>query len=79
MELPDLLEREVVTAISGKANGLVEVTEADVVIREVTVPAAAIKAGYLTNSQEFVLLQRDDYIEKIADGICRTIQKVYDK
>ena len=49
------------------------------VIREVTVPAAGIKAGYLTNSQEFVLLQRDDYIEKIADGICRTIQKVYDK
>lgn len=79
VELADLLEREVVTAISGKANGLVEVTEADVVIREVTVPAAAIKAGYLTNSQEFALLQRDDYIEKIADGICRTIQKVYDK
>lgn len=79
VELADLLEREVVTAISGKANGLVEVTETDVVIREATVPAAAIKAGYLTNSQEFILLQRDDYVEKIADGIYRTIQKVYDK
>ena len=79
VELADLLEREVVTAISGKANGLVEVTEKDIVIREATVPAATIKAGYLTNSQEFILLQRDDYIEKIADGICSAIQKAYEE
>lgn len=79
VELADLLEREVVTAISGKANGLVEVTETDIVIREATVPAATIKAGYLTNSQEFILLQRDDYIEKIADGICSAIQKAYEE
>lgn len=79
VELADLLEREVVTAISGKANGLVETTEADVVMNEATVPAAAIRVGYLTNGQESVLLQREDYIERIADGICRTIQKAYER
>lgn len=78
VELADLLEREVVTAISGKANGLIEATEEDVVISEATVPAAAVKVGYLTNAQEYRLLQREDYIERIADGICQAIQKAYE-
>lgn len=78
VELADLLEREVVTAISGKANGLLEAAEEDVVITEATVPAAAIKVGYLTNGQEFILLQREDYIERIADGIYQAILKAYE-
>lgn len=78
VELADLLEREVVTAISGKANGLIEATEEDGVLNEATVPAATIKVGYLTNGQEFILLQREDYIERIADGIYQAIQKGYD-
>ncbi len=78
VELADLLEREVVTAISGKANGLLEATEEDVVISEATVPAAAIKVGYLTNGQEYILLQREDYIERIAEGIYQAIRKAYE-
>lgn len=78
VELADLLEREVVTAISGKANGLVEATESDAVISEATVPAAAIKVGYLTNGQEYILLQREDYTQRIADGIYHAIQKAYE-
>lgn len=78
VELADLLEREVVTAISGKANGLMEATDEDVVISEATVPAAAIKVGYLTNSQEFILLQREDYIERIAEGIYQAIRDAYE-
>jgi N-acetylmuramoyl-L-alanine amidase len=78
VELADLLERQVVTAISGKANGLVEAAEGDAVISGATVPAAAVKVGYLTNSQEFALLQREDYLEKIAEGIYQTIQAAYD-
>ncbi|MBO5472406.1 MAG: N-acetylmuramoyl-L-alanine amidase [Lachnospiraceae bacterium] len=78
VELADLLEREVVTAISGKANGLLEATEADVVISEATIPAAAVKVGYLTNGQEYILLQRQDYIERIADGIYQAILKAYE-
>lgn len=79
IELADLLEREVVTAISGKANGLLEADEDDVVICDATVPAAAIKVGYLTNSQEAILLQREDYIQRIAEGIYQAIIKSYEE
>lgn len=79
VELADLLEREVVTAISGKANGLLEASEQDTVISEATVPAAAVKVGYLTNGQEFILLQRDDYIHRIAEGIYQAVVKAYDE
>ena len=77
IELADLLEREVVTAISGKANGLIESTQEDVVINEATVPAATIKVGYVSNGQEAILLNREDYIEKIADGIYQAIMTAY--
>lgn len=79
VELADLLEREVVTSISGKANGLLEAEEQDTVINEATVPAAAIKVGYLTNAQEHILLQREDYIQRIAEGIYQTVVKAYDE
>lgn len=79
VELADLLEREVVTAIRGKANGLLEAEQTDTVINEATVPAAAIRVGYLTNGQEAILLQREDYIEKIAEGIYQTILKAYER
>lgn len=78
VELADLLEREVVTAISGKANGLTDSTEEDVVVNGATVPAAAIRVGYLSNGQEEILLGREDYIEKIAEGIYQAIIKAYE-
>lgn len=77
VELADLLEREVVTSISGKACGLIESAEADQVVNSATVPAAAIRVGYLTNSQEAILLQREDYIMRIAEGIYNAVTKAY--
>ncbi|MDE7428380.1 MAG: N-acetylmuramoyl-L-alanine amidase [Lachnospiraceae bacterium] len=79
VELADLLEREVVTAISGKAGGLIEAGPADEVISGATVPAAAIRVGYLTNSQEAILLQREDYIKRIAEGIYNAVEKAYEQ
>lgn len=79
VELADLLEREVVTSISGKAGGLIEATAEDEVISSATVPAAAIRVGYLTNSQEAILLQREDYIERIAEGIYNAVMKAYEE
>lgn len=78
VELADLLEREVVTAISGKANGLVDSTEEDIVINQATVPAATIRVGYVSNGQEVILLGREDYIEKIAEGIYQAILAAYE-
>ncbi len=79
VELADILEREVVTSISGKATGLVEAEEDDPVIINATVPATTIRVGYLTNRQEAILLQREDYINRIADGIYNAIMKVYEE
>lgn len=79
VELADLLEREVVTSISGKAGGLIEAAETDEVISSATVPAAAIRVGYLTNSQEAILLQREDYIKRIAEGIYNAVDEAYEQ
>lgn len=79
VELADLLEREVVTSISGKAGGLIESADTDEVLNSATVPAAAIRVGYLTNSQEAILLQREDYIKRIAEGIYNAVINAYDQ
>lgn len=78
VELADLLEKEVVTAISGKANGLFASTEEDSVIEKAVVPAAAIRVGYVSNGQESILLNREDYIQKIAEGIYQAILSAYE-
>ena len=78
VELADLLEKEVVTAISGKANGLVASDGEDEVIEKAVVPAAAIRVGYVSNAQESILLNREDYIQKIADGIYQAILQAYE-
>ncbi|MBQ9334432.1 MAG: N-acetylmuramoyl-L-alanine amidase [Lachnospiraceae bacterium] len=77
VELADLLEANVTTAIGGKAVGLAEAGENDAVIRKATVPAATIKVGYYTNTQENILLNRDDYRSRIAEGIAAAIASAY--
>lgn len=79
VELADALEREVVTSIKGKALGLSEAGADDYALRNVTVPAAAIKSGCVTNKQEAILLGREDYQEKIAEGIYQAILKIYEE
>ena len=79
VELADVLEREVVLSIIGKAVGLKAATADDYVIANATVPAAAIRVGYLTNTQEATLLKREDYLEKIARGIYNAIMEIYDE
>lgn len=79
IELADLLEKEVVTSISGKAAGLVAAEEDEYVLREATVPVAAVKVGCITNGQEAILLSKPDYLNKIAEGIYQTILKAYER
>ncbi len=77
VELADMLEAGVTVSIGGKASGLVEAGEDDEVIRKATVPAAAVKVGYYTNTQENILLNRDDYRSRIADGIVNAVSEAY--
>lgn len=79
VELADALEREVVTSIKGKALGLSEAEADDYALRNVTVPAAAMKSGCISNKQEAILLGRDEYQEKIAEGIYQAILKIYEE
>lgn len=79
VELADVLEREVVTSIKGKALGLSEAELQDYALRNVTVPAAAIKSGCITNKQEAILLGREEYWDKIAEGIYQAIMKTYEE
>ena len=79
VELADLLEANVTTSIGGKAVGLSEAGDADEVIRRATVPAAAIRVGYYTNTQENILLNRDDYRTRIAEGIAAAVLNAYEE
>lgn len=79
VELADYLEREVVTAIKGKALGLEEAQAEDYALLRVTIPAATIKTGCISNKQEAGLLGREDYQDKIATGIYNAIVKAYEE
>ena len=78
VELADTLEREGVTSIKGKALGLSEAQTEEYAIRNITIPAAAVKVGCITNRQEASLLVREEYQERIADGIYNAILKIYE-
>ena len=71
------MEAYVTTSIGGKAEGLIPATENDGVINGSTVPAATIRVGYYTNAQENVLLNREDYRTKIADGLRDAVMEAY--
>lgn len=78
VELADLLEREVVTNISGKGLGLFTAEEDCYILQKASVPATILHVGYLSNTQEAILLQKDDYRQRIADGIYNAILKAYE-
>ena len=79
VELADVLEREVATSVKGRALGLSEAQAQDYALRNITIPAAAIKVGCITNEQEAGLLGRDEYCDRIAAGIYNAIMKVYEE
>lgn len=77
VELADLLERELASEIKTKALGLEKASE-ESGLRYATVPAAEVRVGCLSNKQEAILLKREDYIEKIANGIYNAIISSYE-
>lgn len=77
IRLADLLERNTVTAVGGKANGLFEATQEEILLQGVRMPAAMIEVGYLTNIEETQKLSLSEYKEKLAEGIVLTIQDAF--
>lgn len=79
-ELADLIERNLVTKIQGKALGIFsDDTGKYPILHMVTVPSVSIEIGYLTNKQEAELLGKDSYQKKIALGIFAGIQEAKER
>lgn len=74
--LADIMERELVTAINGKALGLTE--QEDGILGELSVPAVIICPGYLSHEVEGQLLKQDTYQDKIASGIYQGVLKIFE-
>lgn len=79
IDLAYMIEREVVKSTGGKANGLIPAGGSDVLVNEAIVPVAMVEVGYLTNKEEEALLEDEDYITKIANGIYNGIMESYKK
>lgn len=77
ISLADVLERNTVTAVGGKANGLFEAGMDEVLLQGLHMPAAKIEVGYLTNKEEAGRLSVPEYKEKLAEGIAAAIQSAF--
>ena len=75
--LADVMERELVTEIQGKALGIhPDHTEKYALIGMLPTPTISIELGFLTNKQEADLLKKDNYQKRIAIGIFKGIEKI---
>lgn len=75
VQLADILVRNVTKQVSGRANGLTQAREEDIIVQKAKVPAAVLKAGYLSNEKEAELLNSEEYRDRIAEGISAAIQE----
>lgn len=78
IELADLLVKNVVTEVSGRAVGL-EAADPDSILSKVKVTAAVIRVGYLSNPREGQLLRQPQYGELIAKGIAGAVLEAYEE
>ncbi len=77
VQLADIIEKNVVTAVKGRALGLFSYGQDDRTLIRSTIPSCTVLVGCISNKQEAILLSRDDYIDKIAQGIFDGINAMY--
>ena len=76
-QLADIVERQLVKEISGKANGIFPDQEKKHPLLHMSqVPGVSIEMGYLTNGEEASLLRKEDYQRKLARGLYEGILQV---
>lgn len=78
-ELADCMERNVTKQALGRANGLTQAGEEDIILQKTKIPAVVLKAGYLSNNKEAELLNNESYREQIAEGVFLAVQEAYEK
>ena len=72
----DLFTRNVTVAVNDRAIGILSAAD-NSILKSVTIPAADIRVGFLSNESERELLCQDVYLEKIAKGLANAISEVY--
>lgn len=75
--MADILQKEVVTAIQGKAAGI-EVNEDNAVLKALEIPASVLYPGHASHAQEYSYMEQPSYQEKIATGALNGILKAYE-
>lgn len=76
VEFADRLLRNVAISTKNKALGLYEAGDAEISLKVLSMPAVYLYTGYMSNKEEAALLERSDYIEKIAQGIINALDEV---
>lgn len=80
VELADIMEKSVVSAIEGFACGIFPVEQDDMqIITDLTIPAVSISCGDLSGEKEGQLLTTLPYQENVAKGILSGIKKAKEK
>ncbi len=79
VELADLIEREIVTGISGQGLGLFEADGECYILHNASMPAIIVQVGYLSNKRESALLYKDEYRQCIADSIYDGVMKAFEE
>lgn len=80
VELADIMERSVVTAIEGFAGGVLEADKEEThIIGKLQIPAVSITCGDLSNEMEGTLLTRRPYQKNMAKGMIEGIEIARDK
>lgn len=80
IELADIMERSVVTAIEGFACGIFPVEREEMqIIRDLNMPAVSIACGDLSGEKEGQLLTTIPYQKNLAKGILEGIARAKDK
>ncbi|MBE5881575.1 MAG: N-acetylmuramoyl-L-alanine amidase [Lachnospiraceae bacterium] len=76
-DLAYLLLEKVAASTNEKAIGFEPASGESYMIQNAMVPVAQLNIGYLSNKQEQKLLGREDYIDRIASGICDAVKAGY--
>ena len=77
-DLSYILLEKVAASTNEKALGI-EADAQEAVVRQAEVPVALLEIGYLSNAQERKLLEKEDYIERIAQGIFDALMQSYEE
>lgn len=75
VEFADSLLRSVAFSASNKAIELAKAGDDELVLKVLKIPAAILYMGYVSNSSEAELLSKDDYLEKLAQGVIDALDR----